>query len=299
MTHMRQDSHCSQAIKPRYMIRDNTFESKQRPLRPLTMLQSTLVACLLGVASMAWATSYSLDVVSESPYSFTITNGAKDAIVANSAILSGRQNTSMSAVSRHSNDTVLDFDFVTPTVVRVNVESSLGFTGAQFSTAENALHYGVWAYPFNESIVNSDIAFDLKGLQGNDGINYASVRSPFFVSSAGYAVYTDTQAMGSYSFSSEDNQVQFIFNATEIAYYIILPESEGDFKSLLTQYAGLTDTSPLWSPRAYGPMFWHNDFQRTSGFPEGVSNSQEFVEDVVDKLAQHRIRASAVMVDRP
>ncbi|KAL4964059.1 glycosyl hydrolases family 31-domain-containing protein [Aspergillus stella-maris] len=214
---------------------------------------------------MARVSLYSLRIESKSPYFFTISNGENHTIVANSGIVAGSQNSSMIAVSRDSKDTALDFGFITPTIVRVDVKSSLGFTG----------------------------------MQGNDGINYASVRSPFFVSSAGYAVYTDTQAMGSYSFSNEDNQVQFIFNATEITYYILSPKSKDGFKSLLTQYAGLTDTSPLWLPRSYGPKFWHNDFQRTSGFPEGVNDSQEFFEDVVDKLAQHRIRASAVMVDRP
>lgn len=272
-------------------------------------LLTALVAAATAPVAQAASSSYSLHVDSESPYSFTITNPANQPVVSNTGILAGSTNTSMDAVSTDSDDTSIDVSFTTPTIVRVNVSSTLGFTGARFSAAKDALNYGVWAHPFNESIVNSNIAFDLKGMQGNDGINYASVRSPFFLSSAGYAVYTDTHAMGSYSFyspSSDDDEgkknsaeAEFRFNATELVYYIILPQSGGDLKSLLTQYAGLTDTSPLWSPRAYGPMFWHNDFERESGFPEGVGNSQEFVQDVVDKLARHRIRASAVMVDRP
>ncbi|KAL2833474.1 glycosyl hydrolases family 31-domain-containing protein [Aspergillus pseudoustus] len=270
------------------------------------MPRSALFTSLVAAASVASAlvaqpALYFLQIDTESSYAFTVTDGKNQSVVSNIGILAGSKNNSMTAVSKDSDETSVDFGFMTPTIVRVNVNSSLGFTGAQFATAEGALHYGVWAHPFNESIVNSNVVFDLKGMQGNDGINYASVRSPFFVSSAGYAVYTDTQAMGSYSFSSVDNknEVQFGFNATEIVYYIILPESKGDLKSLLTQYGGLTDRSPLWSPKAYGPMFWHNDFQRKSGFPDGVNSSQEFVEDVVNKLAQHRIRASAVMVDRP
>lgn len=90
--------------------------------------------------------------------------------------------------------------------------------------------------------------------------------------------------MGSHSFSTDDLEVNFIFNMTQLVYYIVLPAAQGDIKSILTQYATLTDTTALWPPRAYGPMFWHNDFQRVSGFPEGVNNSQQFVEDIVDKL---------------
>jgi hypothetical protein len=211
----------------------------------------------------------------------------------------------MTATPKTSHDTKITTQFIAPSILHVHTQTTgttLSFTGAQFSTTPGAKHYGVWSYPFNDSITNAEIAFDLKGLQGNDGINYASARAPFFISSAGYAVYADTQAMGSFSFSDEMGQVEFRFNATALKYYIILPEvmgGEGAFKSLLTQYASLTDTSPLWSPRAYGPMFWHNDFQRASAFPEGVGNAQEFVRDVVDQLAAHRVRASAVMVDRP
>ncbi|KAL3444049.1 glycosyl hydrolases family 31-domain-containing protein [Aspergillus insuetus] len=233
-------------------------------------------------------------------------------IVSNTGILTGATNTSMTAAPKTSHDTKIRTQFITPSILHVRVhvhtESTAGsgpglsFTGAQFSTTPGAKHYGVWSYPFNASITNAEIAFDLKGLQGNDGINYASARAPFFISSAGYAVYANTQAMGSYSFSDELGTVGFRFNATALDYYIILPEvisGEGAFKSLLTQYASLTDTSPLWSPRAYGPMFWHNDFQRQSAFPEGVGNAQEFVGDVVDQLAANRVRASTLMVDRP
>ncbi|KAL4792592.1 glycosyl hydrolases family 31-domain-containing protein [Aspergillus venezuelensis] len=280
------------------------------------MLFKASMLLLLGAAASVYAaqesSSYRLNDISASPYAFTITNTAdKTTIVSNTGILTGATNTSMTASPKNSQDTKITTRFITPSILHVHTDSTISsgirFTGAQFSTNPNANHYGVWSYPFNHSIINAEIAFDLKGLQGNDGINYASARAPYFISSTGYAVYADTQAMGSYSFSNERQMVEFRFNATELDYYIILPEVNGeaeaeaqpDFKSLLTQYASLTDTSPLWSPRAYGPMFWHNDFQRESAFPEGVSNAQEFVGDVVDKLAANRVRASAVMVDRP
>ncbi|KAL4899635.1 hypothetical protein BDW74DRAFT_183597 [Aspergillus multicolor] len=221
---------------------------------------------------------------------------------------------SVVSISTNSNETETRVitEFITPCIVRVTTTSSAHpFIGAQFNTSTDATHYGVRPYPFNWSIINDAIAFDIKGLQGNDGINYASARAPFSIDSAGFTVYADTQAIGSYAFASSASddgnhgQVSFRFNTTDPTYYIILPElqSDGDrrdrFKSLLRQYASLTDTSPFWSPLAYGDMFWHNDFLRESAWPESVSNAQEFVVDVVEKLAEERVRASAVMIDWP
>ncbi|RDW76799.1 uncharacterized protein DSM5745_06791 [Aspergillus mulundensis] len=275
-------------------------------LKPLTAIVPQLAAGVTLAQGQAAPVSYSLQVLSSSPYAFAITNSEGEAVVTNAATLAGKTNTSMTAVSVDSKDTRISTEFITPSIVRVTTSTSTeNFLCAQFNVSTDAKHYGVWSYPFNRSIINDDIAFDIKGLQGNDGINYASARSPFFIDSSGFAVYADTQAMGSYEFpastSDGQGQISFRFDTTDLTYYIILPRSDGrdKFKSLLTQYASLTDPSPLWSPRGYGPMFWHNDFQRESAWPEGVSSAQEFVADVVDKLAGEKVRASAIMVDRP
>lgn len=258
-----------------------------------------LLTAIGAAGHFASAANYTLKVVNESPYSISISNEENEPICSNSALLAGRSNDTVTAVGNHSNHTSVNADMISPTIARVQINSSLGYTGAIFGVEEGAKHYGVWGYPWNASLQNTDIAFDLKGLQSDYGVKYSSARSPFFISDTGYAVYTDTMSMGSYSFSSEDQEVQFIFNTTELVYYVILPTEEGDIKSILKQYASLTDTTALWSPTSYGPLFWHDDFESESGFPSGVNNSQEFVQDVVDKLFENRVRASTIMVDRP
>ncbi|KAH7125968.1 glycosyl hydrolases family 31-domain-containing protein [Dactylonectria macrodidyma] len=254
---------------------------------------------ILLAAKLTGAIKYNLKIENESPFAFSVSDQNGHTLLSNLEILAGSTNDTVEAVDNNSENAFINVELITSSIVQVQVNSSLGFTGATFEAAEDAKHYGVWGYPWNKSLQNTNIHFDLKGLQSKSGISYSSARSPFFLSSTGYGVYTDTQAMGSYSFSDDELEVKFVFNTTALVYYIILPSEEGDVKSILRQYAKLTDRSALWPSRSYGPMFWHNDFQRTSGFPEGVNNSQQFVQDVVNKLSENRIRASTIMVDRP
>lgn len=252
---------------------------------------------VLGLASSD--IDYELEVTNKNPYSFAVSEKDHDPIVINSAVFAGTSNDTVAPVGEDSQDTVVEVEPITSSIFKVSINSSLGFTGALFDSEEDERYYGVWGYPWNASLENRDISFDLKGLQNTDGINYLSARSPFFLSSAGYAVYTDTLAMGSYNFDTEGQEVQFIFNSTKLEYYLILPTERNNIKSLFEQYVQLSDATALWSPKSYGPMFWHDDFQKTSGFPDGVGNAQKFVEDVADKLYENRIRASTIMVDRP
>lgn len=179
--------------------------------------------------------------------------------------------------------------------MKVQINSTLPFTGARF-VDDDALFYGVWEYGQNNSIINGNVSFDLKGYAAMTGTNYANARAPFFFTSTGYGVYTDTLQMGSYDFSTA-GAAQFIFHSTSLVYYIILPESEGDFKSVLTQYARLSSTVQMQAVSGYGPTFWSDNFEE--GFPEGVTNGNENVYDVVNHLYYNQIKAAGIVMDRP
>ncbi|KAF2682523.1 glycoside hydrolase family 31 protein [Lentithecium fluviatile CBS 122367] len=223
-----------------------------------------------------------------------ITDGNKT-LVNNSAILSGSSNTTV--VSLKTNTTGLTYTFLTPTVAKVTLNTSSAFHGARFSTASPSTHfYGVWEYPFNGRVDNKNVSFDLKGVGNNVGINWSNARAPFFLTSSGYGVYTDTLKMGNYDFRTP-GEVGFVFNSSSLVYYIILPEKTGELKSVIEQYTALSARSEIPPTSGLGPTFWSDDF--TQDFHGSVSNAQENIQDVVNHLYAERIRATSSFADRP
>ena len=102
--------------------------------------------------------------------------------------------------------------------------------------------------------------------------------------------------MGNFDFTSPD-YAQFIFNTSSLVYYIILPSTPGDYKSIITAYAGLSNTIELPPDSGYGPIFWSDNFEQD--FHGSVSNAQENYYDVINHLFYNQIHASAMFADRP
>ena len=215
-------------------------------------------------------------------------------IVDNSAILAGNQNSTVGPLKNATQG--LHYSFVTPSIAKVTLNTSLSFQGARFSAASDAHFYGVWEYPFNNHISNRNVTFDVKGVGNEVGINWANARAPFFLTSDGYGVYTDTLKMGSYNFSVP-GEAQFVFNSSSLVYYIILPQTKNDFKSIIEQYTTLSARSEVPPTSGLGPTFWSDDF--TQDFHGSVSNAQENIQDVVNHLYYNQIRATSTFADRP
>ena len=215
-------------------------------------------------------------------------------VVNNTAILAGAQNTTVGAVQDTTQG--LTYTLLTDTVAKVTLNTSNAFHGARFSAPRNTRFYGVWEYPFNNRIDNANVTFDLKGVGNNVGINWCNARAPFFLTSAGYGVYTDTLKMGSYDFTTPGD-AQFIFNSSSLVYYIILPKDNGGLKSVIEQYTELSARSEIPPTSGLGPTFWSDDF--TLDFHGSVSNAQENIQDVVNHLYDNRIRATSIFADRP
>ncbi|KAF2253539.1 glycoside hydrolase family 31 protein [Trematosphaeria pertusa] len=215
-------------------------------------------------------------------------------VVNNTAILSGSQNTTVSALKNSTQG--LSYSFITPTVAKVTLNTSNAFNGARFSASSDTHFYGVWEYPFNYRISNTNVSFELKGVGNNVGINWSNARAPFFLTSSGYGVYTDTLKMGSYDFTTP-GEVQFVFNSTSLVYYIILPKGDGSLKSIIEQYTEISARSEMPPTSGLGPTFWSDDF--TQDFHGSVSNAQENIQDVVNHLYYNRIRATSTFLDRP
>lgn len=154
----------------------------------------------------------------------------------------------------------------------------------------------MWEYPWFDSLTNANVSFDLKGLGNSEGANWQNARAPFFFTSAGYGVYADTLDMGSFDFSTA-GQAQFIFNTSSLVYYIILPTTPGNFKSIIETYTGLSSRIEMPPDSGFGPTFWSDNFEQD--FHNGVTNAEENYYDVINHLYYNQIHASAMFADRP
>lgn len=245
--------------------------------------------------------SYQLSVSGTSPYGLEVTSGS-DVIVSNPAILAGGSNNSVQAVSASNSGQIANSGgritaaFLESNVVKVQVNTTESYIGAQFSTSADANFYGVWEYPWFQRLNNANVSFDLKGLGDSEGINWDNARAPFFFTNAGYGVYTDTLDMGSYNFTTP-GQAEFIFNSSSLVYYIILPSAPGDYKSILETYTSLSSRIEMPPDSGYGPTFWSDDFEED--FHAGVTNAQENYYDVINHLYYNQIHASSMFADRP
>ena len=255
---------------------------------------------LLAIASNLPSLSLAHPPSSPAEYSIVLQNG-HNAVVNNSAILAGSTNSTASPVTASSSGTIsnhggqITYSKISPNVVRVQVNSNYHFVGARFSVSDDDLFYGVWEYPWFDQITNTNVEFDLKGTGNSDGVNWSNARAPFFITNAGYGVYADTLEMGSFDFTTP-GQAQFIFNTSSLVYYIILPKSTGNYKSIIEEYTALSSRIEMPPDSGYGPTFWSDDFEED--FHGTVSNAQENYYDVVNHLYYNEIRATSMFADR-
>jgi alpha-glucosidase (family GH31 glycosyl hydrolase) len=238
--------------------------------------------------------AFSVYTISLSPTNGLIISDGNRTVVNNSAILSGNTNATVTGLKNTTQG--LSYSLITSTVAKVALNTSSNFNGARFSTDSDEHFYGVWEYPWKDQITNKNISFELKGVGNNVGINWVNARAPFFLTSAGFGVYTDTLKLGTYDFTTP-GEAQFVFNSSSIVYYIILPTSPNDYKSIISQYTELSARSEIPPTSGLGPTFWSDDI--TQDFHGSVSNAQENIYDIFNHLRDNEIRATSAFADRP
>lgn len=185
-------------------------------------------------------------------------------------------------------------------VVNISVNTSSNFVGARFGASPGSKFFGVWEYPWYEDstyqLDNAGVAFELKGLGNSEGANWQNARAPFFLTAAGYRVYADSLAMSSWN-STQPGHAEFISNASSLVYYVILPQAQGDYKSIIEAYISLSAAIEMPPDASYGPTFWSDNFEQD--FHAGVTNAQENYYDVINHLYYIQIHASSMFADRP
>lgn len=231
-----------------------------------------------------------------------MTNGNRN--IVQIGILAGQANSSATLVSASTCGEIsnsgghIDTEFVSPTVVKVEVNTTYPFVGAQFAVDPSSLFYGVWEYPWDGHVTNYNVSFEIKGLGDSEGVNWSNARAPFFLNTAngGFGVYADTLAMGSFDFTTP-GQSSFVFNSSSIVFYVVLPASANDYKSILSSYAKLSSTIAMPPDSGYGPIFYSDNFEQD--FHGYVTNAQQNYYDVIDHLYYNEIHATALFADRP
>lgn len=242
----------------------------------------------------------SISVSSTYPFALDISQGRE--AVRNSAVLVGDTNSSASPASASAtgqlaeNGGQISWQAIDSQTTRITVNTTASYVGARFSVDASDRFYGVWEYPWSDQLDNTGVEFDLKGVGNSEGVNWANARAPFFFTTAGYGVYADTLEMGSFNFSSPGTG-EFIFNTSSLVYYIIMADSPGDFKSILSAYAELSASIEMPPDSGYGPTFWSDNFEED--FHGSVSNAQENYYDVINHLYYNQIHATSMFADRP
>lgn len=253
----------------------------------LRILIRAVFAAVLGVAAAS-------TIPSSKPVPILITSGGQE-FVNNNAVLVGNTNTSLVPITSSTKGVNLSWQAMKNHVIKVEVESNYSFVGAQFAICEDDKFFGVWEYPFSGQLDNANVSFELIGVGDDEGINWSNARAPFFITTAGYGIYVDTLSIGSFDFSMP-NMARFVFNTSSLAYYIIIPASEGDFKSIIKEYTALSARIEMPPDSAYGPNFWSDNFEQD--FHGNVTNAQENYFDVINHLSANQIRATSMFADR-
>ncbi|KAF4303866.1 Glycoside hydrolase family 31 [Botryosphaeria dothidea] len=257
---------------------------------------------LLSLATTAAsAAQYDISIPSLDPYNIKILWG-NESVVESIAPLTGTHNYTASPISASDAGAIsngsgtITSDFLSSTIAKIQINSSSAYVGAEIGASSEALRYGVWEYPWDGKVANENVTFEIKGVGEATGVNWCNARAPFFLTNAGYGMYIDTLAMGLFDFSDPASS-RFVFNASSLTIYVILPTAPNDYKSILTQYAELSSYIFMPPDTAYGPIIFSDNWE--TDFHGDVSNAQENYYDVITHLFDNRIRASAFFADRP
>ena len=186
------------------------------------------------------------------------------------------------------------FTFKSPQVLQVRLEliDNKAEQIAQAFKDQKEHVYGIWEYPFSGGIDNRGTKGELLGVGKTDHVWYSSGRAPFYLTSAGYGVYAESEARGRYAVAI-DGKTSFAFDEPVLTYDVIYGPDPYQILARYTAIAGGPFMPPLW---AFGSAWWSDDFHTAL---HGTKNAQENILDLASKLAEHRIPAGSICFDRP
>lgn len=184
------------------------------------------------------------------------------------------------------------FSFDRPDVLEVNLTSASATQTREAFLDHGEHYYGLLEYPFAGAIDNRGLNREMIGYEHAAGTNYANARAPFYVTDAGYGIYTETTALGRYQVAV-GGQTRVQFDEPDMTYYIMA----GSPKKVLQSYAEVAGAPFLPPDWALGTCVWRDDHHNDLG--GGVSNAQALALRDAAMLEQHQIHAASMWIDRP
>ncbi|RJO64107.1 MAG: glycoside hydrolase family 31 protein [Myxococcales bacterium] len=179
-------------------------------------------------------------------------------------------------------------------------------TGLRLQVADDEAFYGLM-----ERVVqgNQDLswkpnmteALDLRGQEAPLFIQPTiSLYSPFFVSSAGYGVWVESDWVGAYRFGTSDpTRVEIEYEGPGLVFRIIPGETPLDATAKYARSSSLSLMPPRW---AFGPWRWRDEVWDLPAFydgtPYGGPYNSMIVEDIL-MMEALGIPCSLYWVDRP
>lgn len=199
------------------------------------------------------------------------------------------------AFSDSAHEARIRFRFTSPEVLEVTVTYDEGrLEGVTETFADHGEHsYGLWEHT-GGGIDNRGVEQQMLGLRHLQDVNYASARAPFYVTSRGYGLYVQSEAPGRYSVAVKGRTV-VSFDDAQLRYSLIYGPSYAEVFRRYNDLAGGVAMPPTW---AFDSIWWRDD-NHADWEENGVSSSQALAIHDADMLAKHRIRASALWLDRP
>jgi alpha-D-xyloside xylohydrolase len=266
-----------------------------------------LAAGATGTASAAKLESAALSLeVTEAPYAYRVLERSSGRVLlvhSATTFTAGGAATSATAVATTATTLEADltlatgtahvrFAFSDPEVLEVELTRT-GATQIQEQFEDQQEHYyGVWEYPWGGGLDNRGAEHPFLGVGQNTGSLYTSGRAPFYVTSRGYGLYVQTAAQGRYAIAS-GGKTSFAFDGGRLKYHVIHGPSYDQVLARYAAIAGGPALPPLW---ALDAIYWSDDFHQGL---HNTTTAQGNVLDLATQLAAHRLRASAILVDRP
>lgn len=187
--------------------------------------------------------------------------------------------------------------FVEPGVLTVNLAVEAPGEGAALIerfAAGDEHYYGVWEQPETGELDNRGAERPCIGFGRVGDANFANARAPFYMTSAGYGVYVQTLEVPVFRFAV-DGTSGFEVPGSAATYYVLYGPGYGDIllrRNALIEPAFLP---PLWALDS----FWWRDDHHQGQSRAGAGNAQELVLADAEAIAEHRIHAGAIWLDRP
>jgi alpha-D-xyloside xylohydrolase len=187
------------------------------------------------------------------------------------------------------------FRFTSPEVLQVAITYDQGKVESVSETFEDQGEhvYGLWEN-VDGGIDDRGVEQEMLGLRHMEDVNYPSARAPFCVTSRGYGLYVQSEASGRYAVAVKGRTV-VSFDDERLRYSLIYGPSYAEIFRRYNDLAGGPAMPPTW---AFDSIWWRDD-DHADWEENGVSSSQALAIHDADMLAEHRIRASALWLDRP